>query len=321
MAGALGVSGARWTPIRVATDGGDPYVDWCWTDGVRFDDPFFTQTIEGCLRDPFRLLFQRRTSLDRLDAAAEMRPPTGLVFHLSRSGSTLVSRMLGTVSDAWVLSEPGPVESVLAIPGPLAERARWLRAIVSALGPDTATSPYVLKLDAWAVLDFEVFEQAFPDVPWVFCYRHPGDVLASQSLQGSYHMIPGTLPDWRLGEPLALPAQPSLDEYGAAMLGRLLDQALRAAEGSVRGLLVHHEQLPGAVLDRIAPHFGIRIPASQVDAILEVTKWNAKNPVLPYAGRDRRADASPEQVDAVDRLAMAAFERLERRRDLADAGA
>ncbi|MDQ3591351.1 MAG: hypothetical protein M3386_00385 [Actinomycetota bacterium] len=315
------MNGARWTPIRVATDGGAPCVAWCWTDGVRFDDPFFAQTIERCLRDPFRLLFQRQTPLDQLEAHAEARPPTGLVYHLSRSGSTLVSRMLEFLPDAWVLSEPGPVDSVLTYPAPLAERARWLHAIVSALGPDTATGPYVLKLDAWAVLDFDVFEQAFPDVPWVFCYRHPGDVLVSQSLQGSYHMIPGALPAWRLGEPLALPAQPSLDEYGAAMLGRLLDRALRAAKDSSHGLLVHNEQLPGAVLDRIAPHFGIRIPASQVDAILEVTKWNAKNPVLPYAGRDRRADASPEQVDAVDRLAMAAFERLERRRDLADAGA
>lgn len=312
---------ARWTPIKVATNGGGPYVDWCWTDGVRFDDPFFTQTIERGLRDPFRLLFQRRTWLNEIEAEAEARPPTGLVFHLSRSGSTLVSRMLQTLPDAWVLSEPGPVDSVLAIPGALAERAGRLRAIVSALGPDTATGPYVLKLDAWAVLDFEVFEEAFPAVPWVFCYRHPGDVLVSQSLQGSYHMIPDTLPAWRLGEPLALPAQPTLDEYGAAMLARLLDRAMRAAERSSRGLLVHHDQLPGAVLDRIAPHFGIQVPASQVGAILETTLWDAKNPVLPYAGGPgRRVDATPEQVDAVDRLAMASYMRLERTRELADAG-
>ena len=314
------MTGARWTPIKVTSDGDAPYVDWCWTDGVRFDDPFFTQTIEGCLRDPFRLLFQRRTRLDRLDADAEPRPPSGLVFHLSRSGSTLVSRMLATLPDAWVLSEPGPVESVLAMPGPLPDRALRLRGIVSALGPDDGSVPYILKLDAWAVLDFEVFEQAFPGVPWVFCYRHPGDVLVSQSLQGSFYMIPGTLPAWRLGEPLQLPAQPSLDEYGATMLARLLDRALRAAETSSQGLLVHHQQLPGIVLDRIAPHFGIRLLGGQVNAILETTLWDAKNPVLPYAARDRRADASPEQVDAVDRLAMASYERLERRREQADAG-
>ena len=313
------MSGARWTPIKVASDGGAPYVDWCWTDAVRFDDPFFTQTIEGCLRDSFRLLFQRRTWLDELEAHAEARPPTGMVFHLSRSGSTLVSQMIATLADARVLSEPGPVESVLAIPGPLADRTRRLRAIVSALGPDDATAPYVLKLDAWAVLDFEVFEQAFPGVPWVFCYRHPGDVLVSQSLHGSFHMIPGTLPAWRLGEPLPLRAQPSPGEYGAAMLGRLLDRAIRASESSSHGLLVHHGQLPGIVLDRIAPHFGIPVPESQVDAILETTLWDAKNPVLPYAGRDRRLDAGLEQVEATDRLAMDAYERLERRREQLDA--
>ena len=61
LAGALGVTSAplqgtsEWTPVRV--DRRSAEVAWCWTRGVPFSDPFFAETIERAMRDPFRVLY------------------------------------------------------------------------------------------------------------------------------------------------------------------------------------------------------------------------------------------------------------------------
>src|SRR5438105_2877714 len=135
MALSVGAGLEGWTPIRVEWRGGRALVDWCHTEGVRFTEPFFHETAERCLRHPFRLLFRRETTMEELGAFVADHPgvpPAGFVFHLSRCGSTLVSQMLGAVAAHLVLSEPGPIDSILRahhMDRSLGdeERSMWLR--------------------------------------------------------------------------------------------------------------------------------------------------------------------------------------------------
>ena len=131
-----------WTPIRVYWQDDEPMVDWCLLGDERFSDPFFDQTIDRCLRSPFRMLFRHQTPVAALGDVVGPRPsvpPAGFVFHMSRCGSTLVSQMLAAHREHIVISEAGPIDTVLRShrrrPGIDDEqRIEWLRGLLAAYG-------------------------------------------------------------------------------------------------------------------------------------------------------------------------------------------
>ena len=73
-----------WTPIAVKWVDRRPLIRWCFTEGIEFTDPFFDQTIDRCLLDPFRLLFWRESDIGSLGELAGASPglePAGFIFH------------------------------------------------------------------------------------------------------------------------------------------------------------------------------------------------------------------------------------------------
>jgi hypothetical protein len=202
-----------WFPIRVYWDEGRPKVDWCRLGELRLEDPFFEQTVLRALRHPFNQALRLQTSLDLLCQAEKEQQgmrPDGLIFHMSRCGSTLVGRMLGALPGTLVISEPAPLDQVLRAKTHDPEvtdeqRILWLRALVSALGQrwHGDEQRYFLKLDAWHTLDLPLIERAFPGVPWVFLYRDPLEVLVSHHREMSWmmaaangpHLLGVTVPD------------------------------------------------------------------------------------------------------------------------------
>jgi hypothetical protein len=305
-----------WTPIRASCDGDGLVVDWCYTEGVAFDDPFFDQSVERCLRHPFRLLFRRATSIEALGELAPLRdapPPSGLVLHLSRCGSTLVAQMLARRGDAHVVSEAGPIDTVVRAPVPAERRAQWLRWMVAALREPGGSRPhYVLKLDAWAALDLPLLARAFPGVPWAFVYRDPVEVLMSHQRRPGYHMVPFGLPPSAVGLDPRATAGMSMLEHGAAVLGRIAACAAAAARDPI-ALLVNYDELPDAV-ERIARHFGMTVDEASRAAMLGAARTDAKNGVLPFQD-DRAAkqnSASEELRGAAKRWVAEPYLELER---------
>ena len=88
----------HWTPIRFDFSGPAPTVDWADLSAERFVEPFFDQTVARWASGPHARPLVR-TGLEAL-VALDDEPslePAGMIFHLSRCGSTLVSRLLGTL--------------------------------------------------------------------------------------------------------------------------------------------------------------------------------------------------------------------------------
>jgi hypothetical protein len=304
---------AGWTPIGVAGSGLEQLVDWCFTAGVDFLDPFFDQTVDRCLQEPFRLLFRRRTSMAALAQRAEIMPglrPSGLVFHTSRCGSTLVSQMLAHLPSVLVMAEPGPLGSLLAarsVDASVAEEQQrdWFRAMVAALGQPRRAEHrhFVIKFDAWAVLHLPFIRSAFPDVPAIFITRDPVEVLVSQLGHRGYHMIPGSLPPALLGLRPDQVTSLAPEAYVATVLARLLESVLSVPAGD-RPALIDYRQLPGAVIDTIGPLFSIEIGTDERARLLDVASRDAKNPCVGWAG-----DTEAKRLRATDRL-RAEVERL-----------
>lgn len=282
-----------WIPIGVDPNGGQTPLIWFRLGEHRFNDAYFSGTIAHCARHPFNFTFCRRTSWDALEQVAAHLPAvrlSGMIFHMSRCGSTLASRVLAVIPGTLVISEAPPVDAVVRLnrrdPSlPIERQIRYLRALLAVFG--AAAGPhrhYVLKLDAWNALDVDLFERAFPGVPWVFVYRDGIEVLVSHAHGASYMMSAANAPDF-LGLPVADAVRMPREVYCARVLGRITQAVARRPVDA--GALVHYEELPHAVWERIAPRFGMTPAPEEVDAMRRRALYNAKRPDLLF--QDDRA--------------------------------
>jgi hypothetical protein len=320
-----------WTPVAVTSDTRPPVVRWCWTSGVDFTDPFFGETVERCLYNPFRRFLWRETTVNELAVWADASPglePAGLVFHASRCGSTLVAQMFARLASTLVLSEPEPLDQVLragqgrAIEEDVVKRLRWT---VSAMAQprQRAQEQLIIKLDAWAVLWWRLLRRAFPRTPCVFLYREPAEVVASHLTRRGHHMVPGSLPRERLfgDAPDLGPLPPEV--HCASVLAALFNAALEAALTGEMSLC-HYRELPGLVPGRLAPLFGVGPGPDRARIFAEVAARDAKNPWSPYpAGAEAPRSIAPAVEQAVEGSAGPVYDRLERLRThrLEDSGA
>jgi len=292
---------AGWIPWRVKLTGPEPSIDWCWLGGRRLTEPFFDNDLEIAMRLPFNALFAHRTSLAALEEHYVESPgiaPGGFIFHMSRCGSTLVSRMLAAVPDNVVLSEASPLDWLARAAWiPEERRAEWFRWMVSALAQRRAGSETrcFIKFDSMTVTALAFVRRVFPDVPWVFLYRDPDEVLVSQIRDPSPAMAPGVVTDApALDVPQAQILAMSQAEYAARILGRLCGCAADGMDGL--GLLVDYRELPEAVWSRIGPHFGCDFSSGEREVMRSAAGFDAKHPRRRFEadGEGKREAAAGE---------------------------
>jgi hypothetical protein len=320
-----GAAFTGWTPIRTDCEGRTPTVDWCLTEGISFTDPFFDQTVERCFRDPCRLLFQRRSSMEevgRFVTGHPGLPPAAFVFHMSRCGSTLIAQMLAQATAHLVLSEARPIDGILratwARPGTSEEdRCAWLRWIVAAMGQRRHASQERLfvKFDAWSAIDLPTVRRAFPNVPWLFVYRDPVEVLVSQSMQLGAHVIPGLLPPSLLGMTAEDVAACPPAEYQARVLARICQAAL-VHRDDPHATFVEYRQLPEFVVRALPEVCSIRFQPTDVDRMLQSAGRDAKNPAVAFEkdGRRKLGMASSALRAAADRWLAPVYDQLQQAR-------
>ncbi len=288
-------------------------VDWCYLGDERFTDPFFDQTIERTLRKPFPLLFRQQTPIDVLSQVAEADPgvrPTGFIFHMSRCGSTLVSQMLAALPQNIVISEAGPIDSVLRagwrdprITDDM--RIAWLKGLLSAYGRkrDGRERYLYIKFDSWHTLCLDLVRRAFPDVPWIFLYRNPIEVMASHRRMPGAQMVPGNLHPAFLGLDYAVLSGMPLDEYCARVLQRIGESALTHLDGAAR--VYNYSQLPDVVSSDVLGHFGVQYASEEIARMREAAQFDAKNPSLLFAD-----DTAAKKREATVEMRQLAEERL-----------
>ena len=274
---------AHWTPVRFNLSTSAPTVDWADLSAERFDEPFFDQTVGRWSTGP-RAKPLVRTGLDTL-VALDGEPsldPAGLIFHSSRCGSTLMSQLLSTVPGVVVIAEPSPLNALLGLDPALVDGAtlvRVVRLLVRALGRRRHGDEQhlVLKCTSWNIRRQEILTAAFPGTPWVWVQRDPAEVVTSL-LAGPPGWLGSHTPPvetaLRFGvDPAALPAM-SRAEFAARAVGAML---LSASVGPARRICVDHAELPAAVWQRVAPHFGIEIDEAAIERMTERSRYYSKD--------------------------------------------
>lgn len=297
-----------WRPARIRETAAGAVVDWAHFAGELPRDSFYQVSALRCSARPFNRLFRRCTPLDRFVAearAGEVPPPAGLIFHMSRCGSTLVSQMIAALPDMVAISEAQPLDWIVRLAVTRTDlaldwRVAALRAMVAALG-GREPRRHVLKLDAWHILALPLFRLAFPEVPWVYLFRDPVEVLVSQLRGLGYQMVPALMPPglYPFGDEDA--HRPELQ--GARILALFHRAAIAGLDA--RGMAIDYAALPGAVGDRIAPFFGLAVGPADRAAMAAAAECDSKS-----AGARFVDDRAAKQAEASDALRAAAREHL-----------
>jgi hypothetical protein len=273
-------------PIRVDLEA--DAVDWLPGRSLRPRRGFFYETLTASLAAVPPPTGTRSTvaSLARL-GSSPADAPTGFVFHVSRCGSTLLGNMLLGSPRHLVVQEAESFNAVLrARDRSDAERITLLRAIAAAFA--TARRPdqqhLFVKFSSWNVLELPLLRRAFPRVPWLFVYRDPVEVIASNLIEpGTWvreQRDPGRGP-YLAGVAPAQALAMTREEYCARVIDRYFRAALAHADELAH--FVHYEQISEACLRYVLGAFGVSASESELAAMTEQTSFYSKG-----ADRDQR---------------------------------
>lgn len=306
---------AGWIPLFLSAPAGRLTVNWGYMGRERFIEPFCHDTLQKLVSWPFNQLFRRQSGPDLLLERAHSHPGLplkGIIFHMSRCGSTLASQWLTALPDSVVLSEPEPLDTLLQWPAPYSGD-EGVRALVAALGQARRERDRALylKTNCWHMPHIDRLLSAFPGTPWVFLYREPVEVLVSHQRMPGWQMVPGAMGVHGLNPPAELWNDPL--SYGAWVTAAVLMQARQAMERHPNGLLLNYSQFPAALETELAGHFGIDGTAADTEALGAVVRRNAKHchEAFKPDTAEKRAAADPNIVELADRWLNEPYQALE----------
>lgn len=246
--------------------------------GLDFGRPFWHMTVDE---------LNKRDKTDELDKVtlsfAELRDlvgtsqpqPAGMIFHIGRCGSTLVSRMVGHDSRMLVLREASPIGSLHRassgsdrVPTFTIEQA--FKDILVAFQQFAAArnQQIVVKHSSWESFSMARIAEVLPTTPMVFVYRNPIETVES-SLDGH----PGWAP--RIHEPAELLERwmpwirkVPLPHTAAAIYASVWASGAHAALSlpTDRVALVEHRDLttyPERTIDRLQQHLSLDLDTTR----------------------------------------------------------
>lgn len=304
------------TNIRYGKDG-NHLVQWTRVAGTEFRDPFFDATVARVLaraQQKLRLTTTVESLLHNGSLATRLRP-NGFIFHIARCGSTLLSNMLNSIDEHFVLAEP-------RLPSPWMVRdCEWtreqcvelIRASINVLGanaPRTATR-YFIKLSNSHTVDVPLIREAFKDVPEIFIYRDPLEVVVS--------ILKNPTISWLWNEELTGLPKKSITEHpvvelAARVAGRALE--LMCEYVGENTLIINYHQLGPSTPELLMEHFGIPKENELVTRMLSTLTFYSKsyNRHLRFVEDSelKQHEARPAVRDAVNQYAMPFYHKLER---------
>lgn len=300
-----------WLPARAALHPTGLYLALREIRPAELQDPFMQETIT---RIPAResVVQIAREEVGRGTAGSG---PAGIVFHVARCGSTLVSQLLKQDVGVVVYAEPLPVNEILLPPHkwPRAELVAALRSLGAAFARH-ARKPWVWKLTSWNTLFCDLVAEAFPATPWILVLRDPVEVSVSLLERPAGWIWDGELP----AAPFLKAIDPegasrSREDYVARLYGAFCEAASRLDPSL--GELVDYGSLPDATWDAVAPRFGLAVDPAARARMREAAGMNSKAPISrPELFRGdadaKQAAAGAALRRAIDACARPSLDRL-----------
>ncbi len=316
-----GTSTSGWLPVEIAFDPqpaviSEAMVSWLEFGSAPLAEPFLERTVARLRQatPPAREITTDLETMVRVSGRLPAIRPAGFIFHISRSGSTLIANALKTADRAVVVSESVPVTTLLRpysdSAGPYLS-ARWNRSrrtLLESLFSLYACyrtgepEPLVIKFVSINILCMAVVRSYWPEVPCVVVVRDPVEVMVA-SLEGGGWMNLKASPElareffgWE-----SSPEEMSDEEFSARVLGRYFACALEAVDAKC--MVIDYEDLNARRIQDIASFFAIELP-SGAKSLERVFRVYAKDP----GNRQFRDDRARKQQRASASVRSAARE-------------
>lgn len=280
-------------PISLHIEGKMVSVDWMEFNPHELRDPFFQQTIRRLRRRQPTPSVCRTGLSDLIDLNSKGRfiEPAGIILHISRCGSTLVSNSLRYAKNALVMSEAPIIGMALRL-GRLqttspndarklqAASAALLRSAIglyanSSFGVDTRI---IIKANAFNIVQIRKIRRIWPTVPILILIRDPTEVVVSNLRRRSGWLVAQRRHLQRSGSELdGRHVFPSVEEDCARGIGLFCAAAARDVDALCR--VVDYSRLAVQTVYDIAHFFSLEIPTVNNSSLDNLwTVW-AKDPL------------------------------------------
>jgi hypothetical protein len=318
----------QWLPINFIFSRTSVSVRWMDFGSKLLAEPLFQQTLDALrsLSTPAR---ERVTDLSTFLTVAGSRQsvrPSGVIFHISRCGSTLVANSLRTGDGVVALAEAGPLgvwfalSSRREVPFPAETWQETLRTMANAVVTlyahhGTPCNPkVVVKCHAITTLQISQVRAIWPDVPFLILIRDPTEVIVSNLERpggwvGSRHEPLGVrnMFGWTGAEIESMP----LEEYCARGVGRFCEAAVAHIDHNCR--VADYTQLVGN-LHKIARFFNLEIAPVDSCQFKHVLETYAKDSTWSRTFQSdddrKRRETTIQMREAVLKWAAEPYNRL-----------
>jgi hypothetical protein len=315
-------------PIDLIISSEKGCVTWANFADIQLVEPFFHDTVMKIeASEPG--LEKVKTDLAQVMVSGRSLPPVvpkGLVFHISRCGSTLISNALRIAQRTIVIAEAQPLAAVFLprmqstpMQGEYGTELRRmvLQSLANIYGSHSGSRPgrLIIKFASWNLLGIPLIRSLWPTVPCVIAIRDPVEVIVShlataagwKALKGqatvACKIFGFTLADRTV---LDMP----IEEYYARILGRLYRAAAAAIDQNCR--VCDYNDIGPQRLAKISEFFQTEVP--EKGALERVLSLHAKDPTSTRLFNDDREVKQRSATDAVrtsvNRWARASFEEL-----------
>jgi hypothetical protein len=317
--GAIARLWSGWLPVETVLDSSGSRVKWIHAPEVEFVEPFFYQTIDA-IRSARRHATKNVTDLATLLQVGSLTPsfqPSGFIFHVSRCGSTLISNALRLQPKTRVICEGQPFHAALVPYSPSlfsGSRARWdemrtslVQSLFNIFGRFGSATPrnLVIKFTSWDTFAFEFIRRAWPDVPSLFVYRDPRDVIVSQLYKPSNWTRMTKFPE-KVASFLSISANQikfsTREFYIANVIAEMCQAALDY--GGNRCKFINYSDIDAEAIALIAGYFGIDYSSVPARAIQRTFDTYSKDPAQR---RLYHSDSAHKQSLCTPRIAKAAL--------------
>lgn len=220
--------------------------------------------------------------------------PAGLIFHLSRCGSTVLSEMFRPLLNYQVVAESEAIGNMFQIFNCSEEKqVIALQNMIGLFQHSLCTNDegLIIKLSSWNAVAIRIFQMAFPDTPCFFLYREPSEIMVSMlkkpppwldrkkieiKLEENNRAENGNLQCDFYTEMLArVHYTNTLSD--TELYARLLGDICRCIANAPQPVLsMDYTSLPESMPDIIAPYFGIKIKSTDLNRIMAASQRDTK---------------------------------------------
>lgn len=288
---------SNWIPVKLIENDNQIYFEWLYLADVPFIDPFFDETIAKCQSHSynskqFKFISTIQNSIDwskELDFV-ELK---GLVFHVSRCGSTMLSQSLATSSENIMVSEAPIIDQILRSDAfDLNTKTVLLKSVLRFLGQKRFPEQknLILKLDAWSIFKASYLRSIFPKLPFALLYRNPDEVLRSHQKMAGMHMVPNIIPSSVFGITSKEIQERNFQQYQVLVLEKYFQSFVDFYEEYNNVIMLNYNDGMKNVIERFISFIDVDFSESEINLMLERLKKYSKNENAVFNGDSYKDD-------------------------------